>query len=89
MPFLRTFAPFVAGVAQMTRAKFTLYNVTGARAVGRSAWSRRATCSATCRGCRRTSSKIIWAMILIPGVVAIFGGWRASRAGALQADRQA
>ncbi len=29
LPFLRTFAPFVAGVAQMTRAKFTLYDVTG------------------------------------------------------------
>src|SRR3954467_464495 len=29
MPFLRTFAPFVAGVAEMTRSKFTLYDVTG------------------------------------------------------------
>ena len=29
MPFLRTFAPFVAGVAQMTRSRFTLYDVTG------------------------------------------------------------
>ena len=29
MPFLRTFAPFVAGVAQMTRRRFTLYDVTG------------------------------------------------------------
>jgi membrane-associated protein len=29
MPFLRTFAPFVAGVAQMTRSKFTFYDVTG------------------------------------------------------------
>ena len=29
LPFLRTFAPFVAGVAQMTRAKFTIYDVTG------------------------------------------------------------
>src|SRR3954447_3055223 len=29
MPFLRTFAPFVAGVAEMTRPKFTLYDVTG------------------------------------------------------------
>src|ERR1700710_2963494 len=25
MPFLRTFAPFVAGVAQMTRTKFTMF----------------------------------------------------------------
>src|SRR5215208_2038815 len=29
MPFLRTFAPFVAGVAQMTRRKFTLYDISG------------------------------------------------------------
>src|SRR6187431_477484 len=29
MPFLRTFAPFVAGVAQMTRRKFSFYDVTG------------------------------------------------------------
>ena len=29
MPFLRTFAPFVAGVAQMTRRKFSLYDVAG------------------------------------------------------------
>jgi len=27
MPFLRTFAPFVAGVAQMTRRKFTFFDV--------------------------------------------------------------
>jgi membrane-associated protein len=25
-------------------------------------------------------SKIIWAMILIPGLIALYGGWRASRA---------
>src|SRR5580765_4026021 len=30
MPFLRTFAPFVAGVAEMTRSKFTLFDVVGA-----------------------------------------------------------
>jgi membrane-associated protein len=30
MPFVRTFAPFVAGVAQMTRRKFTFYDITGA-----------------------------------------------------------
>ncbi len=29
MPFLRTFAPFVAGVAHMTRSKFTFFDVTG------------------------------------------------------------
>ena len=30
MPFIRTFAPFVAGVAEMSRRKFTAYNVGGA-----------------------------------------------------------
>lgn len=30
MPFIRTFAPFVAGVAQMSYPKFALYNVIGA-----------------------------------------------------------
>ncbi|MBP6226142.1 MAG: VTT domain-containing protein, partial [Rhizobacter sp.] len=30
MPFLRTFAPFVAGVAQMSRPKFIFYDVAGA-----------------------------------------------------------
>ena len=36
MPFLRTFAPFVAGVAQMTRARFMLYDVLGG---ARSGWA--------------------------------------------------
>ena len=30
MPFVRTFVPFVAGVAEMTRSKFTFFNVVGA-----------------------------------------------------------
>jgi membrane-associated protein len=30
LPFVRTFAPFVAGVAAMTYSKFALYNVVGA-----------------------------------------------------------
>ena len=29
LPFIRTFAPFVAGVAQMSYAKFSAYNITG------------------------------------------------------------
>jgi len=30
LPFIRTFAPFVAGVARMTYSRFALFNVTGA-----------------------------------------------------------
>jgi membrane-associated protein len=88
MPFVRTFVPFVAGVAEMSRPKFSFYNVTGALLwvvglvtagylFGNIPWV------------QANLSKIIWAMIIIPGLVAIYGGWRASRAGALQADRQA
>ena len=35
LPFLRTFAPFVAGVAEMTRSKFSFYNVERRPALGR------------------------------------------------------
>lgn len=73
MPFLRTFAPFVAGVAQMTRRKFTFYDVTGG-----TLW----VCGITIIGylfgnvpwVKANLDKIIWAMILIPGVVVIAGG---------------
>ena len=78
MPFLRTFAPFVAGVAQMTRSKFTVYDVTGG-----ALW----VCSITLAGylfgnlpwVQANLSKIIWAMILIPGVIALYGAWKARR----------
>jgi membrane-associated protein len=73
MPFLRTFAPFVAGVAQMTRRKFTFYDVTGG-----ALW----VCGIILIGymfgnvpwVKANLDKIIWAMILIPGVVVIAGG---------------
>ena len=78
MPFIRTFAPFVAGVAAMSRSKFTAYNVLGAVL-----W----VCGLVLAGywfgnipwVQQNLSKIIWAMIIIPGVVALFGAWRASR----------
>jgi len=78
MPFLRTFAPFVAGVAAMTRSKFTVYDVTGG-----ALW----VCSITLAGylfgnlpwVQANLSKIIWAMILIPGVIALYGAWKARR----------
>jgi len=80
MPFARTFAPFVAGVAEMDRLRFTAFNVLGGVLwvvgitslgywFGQTAWV------------QQNLSKIIWGMILLPGVVALVGGWRASRAG--------
>jgi membrane-associated protein len=79
MPFLRTFAPFVAGVAQMTRRKFTFYDVTGG-----ALW----VCGVTLAGyffgnlpwVKAHLSHIIWAMIGVPGVVVLFGAWRSGRA---------
>ena len=84
MPFVRTFAPFVAGVAQMTRSKFTFYDVTGGLlwvvgitslgyAFGNVPWV------------KQHLEKIIWAMIVIPGLIAIYGGWKAKRKGAVAA----
>jgi membrane-associated protein len=78
MPFIRTFAPFVGGVAAMSRAKFTAYNVAGALLwvlgictagyfFGNLPWV------------RSNLDKIIWALIFIPGLIAIFGAWRGSR----------
>jgi len=78
MPFLRTFAPFVAGVAQMTRRKFTFYDVTGG-----TLWVAGVTLAGYVFGSNRwvqeNLDKIIWAMILIPGLVAIYGAWKARR----------
>jgi len=79
MPFLRTFAPFVAGVARMSRAKFAFYDVTGAALwvggiitigyfFGNIPWV------------KLHLEKIIWAMILVPGLFVALGAWRA-RAG--------
>jgi len=76
MPFLRTFAPFVAGVAAMTRHKFTVYNVAGALLwvlslvtlgylFGNLPWV------------QKNLSMIIWAMIIIPGLIVIVGALKA------------
>ena len=78
MPFIRTFAPFVAGVAAMSRPKFTAYNVGGGLL-----W----VCGLTLAGylfgnlpwVQTHLSKIIWALILVPGLIALFGAWRAGR----------
>ncbi len=76
MPFVRTFAPFVAGVAAMSRSKFTAYNVVGAMIwvvglcvagylFGNLPWV------------QTHLSKIIWAMILIPGLLVLAGALKA------------
>ena len=76
MPFLRTFAPFVAGVAQMTRAKFTLFDVTGG-----ALWVGSVVTAGYLFGdipwVKHNLDKIIWAMILIPGFIILFGAWKA------------
>lgn len=78
MPFLRTFAPFVAGVARMTRSKFTFYDVTGG-----ALWVGSLITAGYFFGSvpwvKANLEKIIWAMILIPGVVVLFGAWKARR----------
>ena len=88
MPFLRTFAPFVAGVAQMTRSKFTLYDVSGG-----ALWVGSLVTAGYLFGnvpwVQANLSKIIWALILLPGLLILLGAWRAKRSAALQAARQA
>lgn len=76
MPFIRTFAPFVAGVAMMDRTRFTTYNVAGGLLwvlglcgagylFGNTPWV------------QQNLSSIIWAMIIIPGLVVLVGALRA------------
>jgi len=78
MPFVRTFAPFVAGVAEMRRASFTFYNVIGALI-----WVVGLTTVGYLFGnlpfVKEHLDKIIWAAILIPGLLVLWGGWRARR----------
>ena len=78
LPFIRTFVPFVAGVAEMTRRKFTMFNVVGALlwvvglialgyAFGNTPWA------------KANMSLIIWLMIIVPGAIALLGAWKARR----------
>ncbi|MFZ3118733.1 MAG: DedA family protein [Variovorax sp.] len=87
MPFIRTFAPFVAGVAEMNRAKFTMFNVVGALI-----WVLGIATAGYFFGnlplVREHLEKIIWGLILVPGLMAIFGAWRAGRAEKARAATQ-
>ena len=78
MPFVRTFAPFVAGVAHMDRRRFSTFNLIGAVLwvggigmagyfFGHIGWV------------KAHFEKVIWAMILVPGLLALYGAWRARK----------
>ena len=81
LPFVRTFAPFVAGIAQMSYPKFALYNVVGAVLwvvslstlgflIGNTAWV------------KEHFEWVTLALVVIPGLPALFEilrHWRASR----------
>ena len=77
-PFLRTFAPFVAGVSEMNRRKFTLFNVAGG-----ALWVGGIVTAGYLFGnipiVKANLEKIIWAMILIPGLIVIYGAWKTNR----------
>jgi membrane-associated protein len=79
MPFLRTFAPFVAGVAQMTRRRFMFFDVIGGTLwvvgiitigyfFGNIPWV------------KEHLDKIIWTMILLPGLFVLYGAWHSRKA---------
>jgi membrane-associated protein len=78
MPFLRTFAPFVAGVAEMTRSRFLFFDV-----VGGALWVGGIITVGYFFGdlpfVKAHLDKIIWAMILIPGFLVLVGAWKARR----------
>jgi membrane-associated protein len=84
MPFVRTFAPFVAGVALMSRRRFTLFDVSGALL-----WVGSLVTAGYLFGnipwVQQHLSKIIWAMILIPGLFVLYGAWKARRGAAAAA----
>jgi len=78
MPFVRTFAPFVAGVAKMSRTRFTLFDVSGG-----TLWVVGIITIGYFFGnipfVKANLDKIIWALILIPGLVIMFGAWKSRR----------
>ena len=78
LPFLRTFAPFVAGVAEMTRSKFTMFNIGGGLL-----WVVSLTLAGYVFGnipwVQANLDKIIWAAIFVPGLLVLVGAWRARR----------
>ena len=78
MPFIRTFAPFVAGVSKMNRRHFTALNVVGAVI-----WIMSLTLAGHLFGnipfIKDNLTKFIWASILIPGAVVLLAAWKSRR----------
>jgi membrane-associated protein len=78
MPFVRTFAPFVAGVAEMSRRKFTFYDISGG-----ALWVGSLVTAGYLFGgtpiIKDNLEKIVWATVLIPCFLVFFGAWRAQR----------
>ena len=81
LPILRTFAPFVAGVAQMTHTRFQSYNIAGGVL-----WVASLTLAGYWFGnvpwVKNNLTWIILALIIIPGLpalVAVIGNWREQR----------
>lgn len=77
-PFMRTFIPFIAGIAQMTRVKFSAYNV-----IGGAIWVVGLVTAGFFLGSipwvKANLDKIIWATILIPGLIVLAGAWQSRR----------
>ena len=73
----------MAGVSEMDRGKFTFYNV-----VGGVVWVGGIITAGYLFGnipiVKANLEKIIWAMILIPGLLVIFGAWKAGRTSSAQ-----
>ena len=81
VPILRTFAPFVAGVAQMTHTRFQSYNIAGGVL-----WVGSLTLAGYWFGnipwVKTNLTVIIFALIIIPGLPALFATiqhWREQR----------
>jgi membrane-associated protein len=81
LPFLRTFAPFVAGAAKMTYSRFALFNISGGIF-----WVASLTIAGYWFGnipwVRANLSKIIVLLIVLPGLPALYVAgreWLASR----------
>jgi membrane-associated protein len=81
LPFIRTFAPFVAGIGRMSYPRFAIYNVTGAIL-----W----VCSFMCAGrlfggipwVQKNIESLVVALIIIPGLPTVYKvaqGWIQSR----------